>query len=70
MNEAVLKISKQCAVLLIAHKLSTLEMANHIVFLRSGEVIEEGTHEELLRNGGAYAQLVQQQNTAFQRNAE
>ncbi|XP_023657242.2 antigen peptide transporter 1 isoform X1 [Paramormyrops kingsleyae] len=69
-NEAVLKISKQCAVLLIAHKLSTLEMANHIVFLRSGEVIEEGSHEELLRNGGAYAQLVQQQNTAFQRNAE
>uniref|UniRef100_A0A8C9SW04 Antigen peptide transporter 1 n=1 Tax=Scleropages formosus TaxID=113540 RepID=A0A8C9SW04_SCLFO len=63
---ALRKNFNQCAVLLIAHKLSTVEKANHIIFLKDGEVIEEGTHEELLGKGGAYAQLVEKQNTAFQ----
>uniref|UniRef100_A0A8C9TTI8 Transporter 1, ATP-binding cassette, sub-family B (MDR/TAP) n=1 Tax=Scleropages formosus TaxID=113540 RepID=A0A8C9TTI8_SCLFO len=69
-HEALRKNFNQCAVLLIAHKLSTVEKANHIIFLKDGEVIEEGTHEELLGKGGAYAQLVEKQNTAFQRSAE
>eukprot|EP00076_Gallus_gallus_P037616 XP_025003154.1 ATP-binding cassette sub-family B member 8, mitochondrial isoform X2 [Gallus gallus] len=48
-------------VLLIAHRLSTVRGANRIVVLAGGRVAEVGTHEELLRRGGLYAQLMRQQ---------
>ncbi|XP_036394645.1 antigen peptide transporter 1 [Megalops cyprinoides] len=67
-HQALLKSSNRCAILMIAHRLSAVEKANHIIFLQGGEVLQEGTHAKLLEKGGAYAQLVQKQNTAFQRN--
>jgi ATP-binding cassette subfamily B protein len=47
--------------LVIAHRLSTVENADRIVVLHHGRVVEEGTHKELLRRGGAYARLYQLQ---------
>jgi subfamily B ATP-binding cassette protein HlyB/CyaB len=44
-------------VLLIAHRLSTLRGADRIITIERGAVIEEGTHDQLLRAGGRYAQL-------------
>ncbi|KAG9345262.1 hypothetical protein JZ751_009808 [Albula glossodonta] len=69
-HQALQKSSSRSSILLIAHRLSAVEKANHIIFLQGGEVLEEGTHTELLGKGGAYAQLVLKQNTAFQRNAQ
>ena len=43
--------------LVIAHRLSTVRRANKIIVLNSGEIVEEGTHEELLANEGLYKQL-------------
>ena len=43
--------------LVIAHRLSTIEKADRIVVLQKGEIIETGTHSELLANEGVYAQL-------------
>ncbi|KAJ8398369.1 hypothetical protein AAFF_G00426240 [Aldrovandia affinis] len=62
--------SSHCAILLITHRLSAVEKACHIIFLQGGEVLEEGSHAELMKKGGSYAQQVQKQNTVFQRNKE
>ena len=43
--------------LVIAHRLSTIEKADRIVVLQKGEIVEIGTHRELLAKGGVYAQL-------------
>lgn len=44
-------------VILIAHRLSTVQKADNIYVLNDGEVVEQGTHDALLRYGGAYSAL-------------
>jgi ABC-type multidrug transport system fused ATPase/permease subunit len=43
---------------MIAHRLSTVREADHLVVLDDGAVLEQGTHEELVEKGGIYARLV------------
>ena len=50
---------------LISHRFSTVRMADRIVVLADGKVEEEGTHEELMANGGRYAELFELQAAGY-----
>ena len=50
-------LSKQATTLIIAHRLSTVAHADHILFMEHGVIKEQGTHEDLLNHCGRYAHL-------------
>jgi ATP-binding cassette subfamily B protein len=52
------RLSEGRTTITIAHRLSTVRDADQIVVLDRGQIVERGTHEELLERGGAYAALV------------
>jgi len=54
-------VFKERTTILISHRCSTVRDADQIVVLRVGEIIEKGTHEELIGLGGYYAELYQKQ---------
>ena len=58
-QEALDALMKNRTVLIIAHRLSTIRHADNIVCLEHGKIIEQGTHEDLLRRDGQYSKLWQ-----------
>jgi subfamily B ATP-binding cassette protein HlyB/CyaB len=50
-------IAKGRTVLVIAHRLSTVRRADRIITIERGRIVEDGTHDELIRTGGRYATL-------------
>ncbi|PJC02780.1 MAG: metal ABC transporter permease, partial [Gallionellales bacterium CG_4_9_14_0_8_um_filter_59_50] len=64
-------IARDRTTLVIAHRLSTVVDAEQILVMDKGRIIERGTHRELLRQGGAYAQMwALQQQRAHSKTVE
>jgi ATP-binding cassette, subfamily B, bacterial len=53
------------ATLLISHRFSTVKMADAIVVLEHGGIVEQGSHDELVRLGGRYAELYEKQASRY-----
>ncbi len=56
-QEQLAEISRDRTTLIIAHRLSTVTLADKIIVMEQGQVVEEGKHAELLAKGGVYAQM-------------
>ena len=60
-QEAIDRLMKNRTSLVIAHRLSTIKNANRILVVDAGRIVEQGSHEELLRNSGLYHRLYNMQ---------
>ena len=59
--ENLVRLRKGKTTIIIAHRISTLQKADHIAVLTKGKLTEYGTHEELLKLGGFYADIYEKQ---------
>jgi ATP-binding cassette subfamily B protein len=55
--EALEVVGRRCTTLVIAHRLSTVRHAHRIVVLEAGRLVEQGSHDALIKAQGAYARL-------------
>ena len=66
-QKAMDQLTKGRTSFIIAHRLSTIRNADLILVMNEGDIIEQGTHEELLKQNGFYANLY---NSQFEKMAE
>jgi ATP-binding cassette subfamily B multidrug efflux pump len=64
-QDQLLELMKGKTVVAIAHRLSTIARMDRLVVLEQGKIVEDGTHEELLRLGGHYGKLWRHQSGGF-----
>ena len=64
-QQALNELMKGKTVLAIAHRLSTLQAMDRLIVLENGEIIEDGTHDQLLARDGMYAKLWRAQVRGF-----
>ena len=55
LKEAIESLTKNKTVIMIAHRLKTIRNADQIIVLKDGEIVERGSHEELIKNNGLYS---------------
>ena len=58
LKEAIESLTKNKTVIMIAHRLKTIRNADKILVLKDGEIVERGSHEELIKNNGLYSDLI------------
>lgn len=68
LNHAMLEATREKTVIFISHRLSTTRLADRIIMLEKGRIVEAGTHDELLERNGKYAQMWKVQAGAYLQN--
>ena len=59
--EQLKKVMANRTTMMVAHRISTIQDADHIIVLEDGEIAEQGTHKQLLKLGGLYAESYRRQ---------
>lgn len=65
LNHAMMSATGDNTVIFISHRLSTTRLADRIIMLENGQIVEEGSHDELLKQNGKYAQMWKVQAGAY-----
>lgn len=68
MYDNILKVLKNRGAIIITHRLVLSKLADDIIVLNEGRIIERGTHEELMKKGGIYKQMYDEQSGWYKEN--
>ena len=63
-QDALMRLMQNRTSLVIAHRLSTIQHADEIIVLQDGEIVEKGTHRDLMASGGLYSHLCSLQSVS------
>lgn len=64
-QEAIIELVKEKTLVVVAHRLSTIKSADQILVLDDGELMEHGTHQELLNKNGLYNRFWERRSKAY-----
>lgn len=64
-NKIMFDASKECNVIFISHRLSTTRKSDYILFMKDGQIVESGTHDELLQQDKEYAKMWKIQSSQY-----
>ena len=62
--QAIHSLTKNKTIIMIAHRLKTIEHADQIIVLNQGRIVEQGKHQELLAKRGLYSRFIQERRSA------
>lgn len=63
--EVLIGLKKKKAIIIIAHRISTLALADHIFYMENGEISEQGSHRTLLKNNSSYGKIISEWGPYF-----
>lgn len=69
LNKSMMENAKNSAIIFISHRLSTTREADKIYLFENGEIAEQGTHDELMKMDGSYAEMFEVQARQYKLNA-
>ena len=63
--EVLIGLKKEKAIIIIAHRISTLALADYIFYMENGKISEQGSHRTLLKNNSSYEKIISEWGPCF-----
>ena len=70
MYENLIEVTKNKTVMYISHRLSSAVLSDRIIVIGEGKILEEGSHDELMKNEGIYKEMFNLQASSYKRESE